>query len=205
VYHLCHNQIELSSADEVVGICPNFIEIQKCAERGMLSWPGQLLLDLRSISSPDCLPQISAPTRYCSFHGDWKLSFLTIHWRFCFVTSLIKSLRYVYPDVVSHTGSSVWKRTLCAGALLGEEAREDKPYGIHGTHFAKIHLSFSYRTTDQMHVLISMQVNIYIPIHFISLWRGVIYRLLRGAERLCAWRSTKMRSGCGWPLWLAIW
>jgi hypothetical protein len=62
----------------------------------------------------------------------------------------------------------VWKRTLYAGALLGEEAREDKPYGIHGTHFAKIHLSFSYRTTDQMHVLISMQVNIYIPIHFIS-------------------------------------
>ena len=57
----------------------------------------------------------------------------------------------------------MWKRTLCAGALLlGEEAREDMPYGIHGTHFAKIHLSFSYRTTDQMHVLISMQVNTFL-------------------------------------------
>lgn len=56
----------------------------------------------------------------------------------------------------------MWKRTLCAGALLDEEAREDKPYGIHGTHFAKIHLSFWYRTTDQMHVLISMQVNTYL-------------------------------------------
>ena len=26
----------------------------------------------------------------------------------------------------------MWKRTLCAGALLGKEAREDKPYGVHG-------------------------------------------------------------------------